>query len=103
MPALMVQLSDGIKAFAASTWGVGTSIFTSSTSFARRTAMWWDITRAVSSGKIQDGKDGRYVTQAIDPVGFHNVHYNHYGIAVILSIATVTFSVSALVSLSRYR
>jgi hypothetical protein len=31
------------------------------------------------------------------------VHYNHYGIAVILSIATVTFSVSALVSLSRYR
>jgi hypothetical protein len=65
--------------------------------------MWWDVTRAVSSGKIQDGKYGGYVMQATDPVRFHDVYYNHYGTAVIFTIAAVIFAVSALLSLSRGR
>lgn len=65
--------------------------------------MWWDVTRAVSSGKIQDGKYGPYVMQEVDPVRFHHVYYNHYGIAVIFSVAAAIFAVSALVPLSRGR
>ena len=65
--------------------------------------MWWDVARAVSVGKIQDGKYGPYVVRAIDPIRFQRVYYNHYGTAVILSIAAAIFIVSTLVSRSRGR
>ncbi len=65
--------------------------------------MWWDVTRAAASGEIHDGKYGPYVTRVINPARFQNVYYNHYGIAVIFSIAAAVFAVSALVSFARRR
>jgi hypothetical protein len=65
--------------------------------------MWRDVARAVSSGKIQDGKYSPYVIQAVDPIRFEHVYYNHFGTAVILTLAATALVVCTLVSLSRGR